>query len=69
MLASFVFEGLGQIRKPKGAGGLGFRKKKEVNRAFLAKLDWQFEIAQHKPWAQLIRAKVFKGQISIGYGK
>lgn len=47
-----------QICKPKEVGGLGFRKTKEVNRTFLAKLGWQLEKAQHKPGPKLLEPSI-----------
>uniref|UniRef100_A0A803Q6A7 Reverse transcriptase domain-containing protein n=1 Tax=Cannabis sativa TaxID=3483 RepID=A0A803Q6A7_CANSA len=47
---------------PKSRGGLGFRKTKEMNQAFLAKWGWNILTGSQSLCSSVLRAKYLKGQ-------
>lgn len=53
--------------KPKCSGGLGFRRFRDINIAFITKIGWQFCTDSHRPWVQLVRAKYLRGRRIIDF--
>lgn len=49
------------VTKSKERGGLGMRKAREMNLAFLAKLKWRFNKERDKLWVKVLRSK-YAGQ-------
>uniref|UniRef100_A0A803PH86 Reverse transcriptase domain-containing protein n=1 Tax=Cannabis sativa TaxID=3483 RepID=A0A803PH86_CANSA len=47
---------------PKSLGGLGFRKSKEMNQAFLAKWEWNLLTGQQSLCCRILEAKYLKGK-------
>ncbi|CAN1732392.1 Putative ribonuclease H protein At1g65750 [Linum perenne] len=48
------------ICRPKDQGGLGLRKARELNQAYLMKLGWEIPNNPEKPWVQVITSKYLK---------
>lgn len=46
------------ICTPKEAGGLGFRRARDTNIAFITKLVWQLNTREDKLWVRLLRSKL-----------
>lgn len=46
-----------EVCQPKECGGLGLRKLKECNEAFMIKLGWQLLVNQSALWVKIIRTK------------
>nr|GMC97865.1 putative RNA-directed DNA polymerase [Ipomoea batatas] len=53
------------VTKPKELGGLGIRKTRDMNIAFMAKLGWRLFDEKDSVWAQVLRSKYLKGGQSI----
>lgn len=49
------------ICKSKEAGGLGFRKTRDKNVAFISKLGWQIYKCPKKTWVKLPKSKYLRG--------
>lgn len=49
------------ICTPKLAGGLGVRRFKDINEAYITKLCWQVCAEPSKTWVQLVRSKYLRG--------
>lgn len=45
------------VTRLKDQGGLGLRKAKDMNTAFLAKIGWRMEMEKDKLWVQVITNK------------
>lgn len=49
--------------RPNYEGGLGIRKKKDINAIFLAKQGWKILIQPDNIWVKLVKAKYLKNNI------
>ncbi|CAN1245063.1 Putative ribonuclease H protein At1g65750 [Linum grandiflorum] len=55
------------VCRPKNQGGLGLRRAKELNDAYLIKLGWTLVSQPSVFWVRLLRAKYLKnGQLEVG---
>lgn len=45
----------------KEAGGLGFRRMRDINEAFITKLVWQLHTREDCLWVNILKAKYAKG--------
>ena len=50
------------VTKERKEGGLGLKKMRQLNSAFLMKLSWRFVTEPNALWARVIRAKYCKNQ-------
>lgn len=50
------------VCQPRGSGGLGLRKARDVNDAFLAKLAWNMETQPGKLWVKVMNSKYVKNR-------
>lgn len=47
---------------PKCSGGLGLRRFRDINMAFVTKLAWKVCTYRERSWAQLVRSKYLRGR-------
>jgi hypothetical protein len=45
------------VTRPKSEGGLGIKRSRCRNLAFLAKRNWELQLGSHSKWAHLLRSK------------
>ena len=45
------------VTRPKSKGGLGIKRSRCRNLAFLAKRNWELQLGSHGKWAHLLRSK------------
>lgn len=53
------------VTKPKDNGGLGIRRLRDMNKAFMAKLGWKLLTKQDKLWVHVFRAKYMNNKNGI----
>ncbi|XP_056690230.1 uncharacterized protein [Spinacia oleracea] len=56
-----------KICQPKSLGGLGLRKTRPLNQAFLAKLGWKILMNEENLWVSLIRKKYLSNSTFFEY--
>ncbi|XP_015873962.1 uncharacterized mitochondrial protein AtMg00310-like [Ziziphus jujuba] len=61
-----AFKSWGSLCQPKKAGGLGFRKFKDINIALLTKLGWKLAKGEESLWTRLLKAKYLKNKTFFG---
>ena len=52
------------VMMPKANGGLGLRKMRQCNMAFLSKLAWRMMGESNSLWAQVLRHKYMKAELN-----
>lgn len=54
-----------KICAPKQVGGLGIRRARDMNIAYVTKLGWKVYIESDRPWVKLIRSKYLRGRMTM----